>query len=100
MELLFKHGAIIRAIPEYEISLLEPCYKDKYPDAEIVYDERYKRNFIRVKTKLSLGKKFIIGIKHNQDSKIWDDHWIRDPKTKKLLSFDDLEEVYNCLAKI
>ena len=99
-ELMIKHGAIIRAIPEHEINLLEPRYKDEYPDAEIVYDERYKRNFIRVETKLSLGKKFIIGIKHNQDSKIWDDNWIRDPKTKKLLSFDDLEEVYNYLTKV
>lgn len=99
-ELMIKHGVIIRAIPEYEINLLEPRYKDKYPDAEVIYDERYKRNFIRVETKLSLGKKFIVGIKHNQMSKVWDDNWIRDPKTKKILSFNNLEEVYNYLTKM
>lgn len=99
-ELMIEHGVIIRAIPEYEINLLEPRHKDKHPDAEIIHDERYNRDFIRVKTKLSLGKKFIIGIKQNQMSKVWDDNWIRDPKTKKLLLFDDLEEVYNYLTKM
>ena len=99
-ELMIKHGAIIRAIPEYEVNLLEPRHKDKYPDAEIIHDERYNRDYIRVKTKLSLGKKFIIGIKHNQDSKIWDDHWIRDPKTKKLLRFDNFKEIYDYLIKM
>lgn len=99
-ELMIEHGAIIRAIPEYEINLLDPRHKDKYPDAEIMHDERYNRDYIRVKTKLSLGKKFIIGIKHNQDSKIWDDHWIRDPKTKKLLRFDNFKEIYDYLIKM
>lgn len=61
-KIMIEHGVIIRAITPYHISVYEVRHKDKYPNAEEYYDERFKRNMIRVKTEHSndVAGKFII----------------------------------------
>lgn len=56
-ELMKKHNLVIRVVPEKITSIYERYHKDKFPQGELVYLEKYKREMlVVVKTPKNAGK--------------------------------------------
>lgn len=90
-KLMIEHGLVIRAIPYETTSTYETRHITSHPEAVIYFDERLKRDMLRVTKKNSQGGKFIIAIKRNQDSIIsgWD--W-KKSNQNKVMFFNSIEE--------
>ncbi|PLS19313.1 hypothetical protein CVD28_02555 [Bacillus sp. M6-12] len=90
--LMIEHGLVIRAIPMEETSVYEVYHKDKYPDGVVYYDERRKREMIRVTKKLSKGGKFIITKVNGQGTIV--NNW-----GKPVIFYDTIEEAVKSIIE-
>lgn len=89
--LMIEHGLVIRAIPCETTRILEAYHKDNYPDGVVYYDERFKRDMLKVTKKNSQGGKFIITQKPTQDTII--NYW-----GKPVVFYDSIEEAVNSIV--
>lgn len=89
-ELMIKYGLVIRAIKPYHIEVFEVRHKDKYPDSEEYYDERFKRNMIRRKVEHGkIANKFVIQKAETTSSTV---------QFYKPTFFNSIEEAINSLS--
>ncbi len=91
-ELMIEHGLVIRAIPHETTSTYEARHKQSYPDGVVYYDNYLKREMLRVVRKNSLGGKFIIAKKGNQDSTVSGWEWQKIKGSKKVVAYDTIEQ--------
>ena len=59
-EIMISHGAVIRAIPREITQVLEKRHADEYPNGEICYLDKYKREMLVVKEIPKHAGKFIV----------------------------------------
>ena len=58
--IMVSRGISIRAIPLVINETLEVCHRDKYPDGVVCYDERFKRDMLKIKMVPKNAGKFIV----------------------------------------
>lgn len=60
---MIQYGIVVRGIPVKQRYVLEAMHKHYYPDAEVFYDEKRKRNMIKGEKPLNpnYAGKFIVG---------------------------------------
>ena len=94
-KLMVEYGVVIRAIPHEYVSRIEVRHKDKYPDGVVYYDEKAKRDMLRVTIKNSKGGKFLITTMHTQGNVLnW---WQLERESKQVVFYDSLTDAIEAL---
>ena len=89
-EIMISHGAVIWAIPKEIIHILEKNHADRYPNGEIRYLDKYKRDMLVVKETPEYAGKFIV-----QEER----HTCSIVKFRKPVFFDSIEEAARYLME-
>jgi hypothetical protein len=83
-QLMITHSFVIRAIPVKIIETYEAYHIKKYPEGVIYYDERFKRDMLRLEKIPKNAGKFIIE---------------RVAKTNSLIRFTPKDKYYNSIEE-
>jgi len=59
-QIMIEKGAVIRAIPNEHVEVYETSHKDKFPEGEVRYSPKFKREMLHVTVKNTFGGKFIV----------------------------------------
>ncbi len=89
-EIMISHGAVIRAIPREIIHVMEKRHADRYPNGEIRYLDKYKREMLVVKEIPECAGKFIV-----QEER----HTCSIVKFRKPVFLDSIEDVVRHLTE-
>ena len=87
VELMFKHGLVIRAIPSTKADIMEVRHKDRFPEGKAEYLEDFNREMWVVVHNNSLGGKFIVETVRHQDSVV--------RFTRLSHTYDSIEDIIN-----